>query len=305
MYRSSAKLPDYWERAGSGTTTPTYGVMYRRSPLSRNYRFLILLAICLLAWHHYSTTSPFEEERDTFVDSQIQEAYPQDRNEQQKSMYQEAVRILEEAKQAIEEKKAEAVEAVEAVKAAPLLKERSEDPEPQSPPSENVAEVTPVYAEDETTPKEAVLDSRRKPDSKGSKGDVEVIDHEPPALVKQASEKMIEQHLTPAVKYEESAISKKPQPQVGEPVKFPPYLDYAELNDRAETLPDIVHTPFEVSTADVVLEGWEDLWYSEAELDIERWGKINEPKIDFVYTCKTFPCKIVIGVLIFWRGQWF
>jgi hypothetical protein len=125
MYRSSAKLPDYWERAGSGTTTPTYGVMYRRSPLSRNYRFLILLAICLLAWHHYSTTSPFEEERDTFVDSQIQEAYPQDRNEQQKSMYQEAVRILEEAKQAIEEKKAEAVEAVEAVKAAPLLKERS------------------------------------------------------------------------------------------------------------------------------------------------------------------------------------
>jgi hypothetical protein len=83
------------------------------------------------------------------------------------------------------------------------------------------------------------------------------------------------------VKYEESEYELAPK---HDPQKFPPYTEYAALNEKAQVLPDIVHIPFEESTSDIDLEGWEDEWFAEAKLDALRWGNITEPKIDFVYT---------------------
>ena len=73
--------------------------------------------------------------------------------------------------------------------------------------------------------------------------------------------------------------------QIG-PLRFPPYSEYATLNAKAESLPDIVHLPFEDSTSDVKLIGWEDDWFGNADFNVTKWGNLSEAKIDFVYTCK-------------------
>ena len=109
---------------------------------------------------------------------------------------------------------------------------------------------------------------------------------DPPALVIEASQKLIDQRRPPVIPEENPS---KATTVLGGPSRFPPYAEYAELDEKAEALPDIIHIPFEVSTEDVTLVGWEDLWFSEAELDIGKYGKINEPKIDFVYTCGSLP----------------
>jgi hypothetical protein len=62
---------------------------------------------------------------------------------------------------------------------------------------------------------------------------------------------------------------------------FPSWDECQELKEKAESLPDLVHVPFEVSVKDVVLEGWEDEWIAKA---IYKGPKLAEPKIDFVYT---------------------
>lgn len=67
---------------------------------------------------------------------------------------------------------------------------------------------------------------------------------------------------------------------------FPTYAEYQNLKENAEALPDILHLPFQDTVADVVLKGWEDRWISEVTYDVKEWGKLEEPKIDFVYTCK-------------------
>lgn len=67
---------------------------------------------------------------------------------------------------------------------------------------------------------------------------------------------------------------------------FPTYSEYLALDLMADTLPDIIHVPFEESTSDVTLQGWEDQWFSDGVFDSDRWGKLQEPKIDFIYTCQ-------------------
>lgn len=68
-----------------------------------------------------------------------------------------------------------------------------------------------------------------------------------------------------------------PVPIVGE--GLPP-------GERAQLLPEFIHIPFEDAVADETLEGWEDDWWSEVNYDAEKWGNMEEPKIDFVYLCK-------------------
>lgn len=82
-----------------------------------------------------------------------------------------------------------------------------------------------------------------------------------------------------------------PPPVVAEaeasaPYKFPDFLEYLALDEQAEGLPDLLHIPFEDAVRDEVLEGWEDEWFTHARFNAERWGKLQEPKIDFVYNCE-------------------
>jgi hypothetical protein len=65
--------------------------------------------------------------------------------------------------------------------------------------------------------------------------------------------------------------------------EFPSWDECQELKEKAEGLPDLLHVPFEVSVKDVVLEGWEDDWIAKARYS---GPKLEEPKIDFVYTCE-------------------
>lgn len=65
--------------------------------------------------------------------------------------------------------------------------------------------------------------------------------------------------------------------------EFPSWDQCEELKEKAEGLPDLYHVPFEVSVKDVVLEGWEDEWISKARYS---GPKLDEPRIDFVYTCE-------------------
>jgi hypothetical protein len=132
-----------------------------------------------------------------------------------------------------------------------------------------------------------------------------VIENVPPPSVKEASQKLIGQHLGPAAKDTTEEVKKaaKVPDFPGASMKFPPYTEYAQLDDQAEALPDIIHIPFEDSVKDVVLEGWEDLWFSDAELNTKKWGKLNETKIDFVYTCKITATTTLISADMA-RGQW-
>ena len=68
---------------------------------------------------------------------------------------------------------------------------------------------------------------------------------------------------------------------------FPEYSEFVALNSMVDTLPDVIYIPFEAATTDVTLTGWEDEWFSKAEYNVEQWGNLSEPKIDFVYLCKS------------------
>lgn len=67
---------------------------------------------------------------------------------------------------------------------------------------------------------------------------------------------------------------------------FPAFSKYAATVERAQSLPDLVYIPFEDAIRDDVLAGWEAEWVMNGTYDIEKWGLLPEPRIDFVYTCK-------------------
>ena len=58
------------------------------------------------------------------------------------------------------------------------------------------------------------------------------------------------------------------------------------VEERMRQLPEVVRIPFEEAVNDVVLQGWEDEWFSSATFDYEKDGPLAAPKIDFVYNCK-------------------
>ena len=75
-----------------------------------------------------------------------------------------------------------------------------------------------------------------------------------------------------------------PSPWAGSPA-FPDYNQYIALDEKAELLPEIIHIPFEEAVVDITLEGWEDEWLSDGHYNFKKWGKLKEPKLDYVYTC--------------------
>lgn len=88
----------------------------------------------------------------------------------------------------------------------------------------------------------------------------------------------------------EKVLEDKPNPVPLAPFTgssaFPEYSRYLNLYTEADYLPDIIHLPFEESVEHVVLKGWEDEWMSEGIYGRDKWGKLEEPKVDFVYTCE-------------------
>ena len=59
------------------------------------------------------------------------------------------------------------------------------------------------------------------------------------------------------------------------------------LDDASEYMPDFIHIPFEAAVAEDSLAGWEDEWISRGTYNVRSWGTLEEPKIDFVYLCKS------------------
>jgi len=74
---------------------------------------------------------------------------------------------------------------------------------------------------------------------------------------------------------------------------FPDTSNFERLNRLADELPDFVHIPLHMAVGDEVLEGWEEDWFARANYDATKHGRVSEPKIDFVYTCKFFLAKII------------
>ncbi|KPI41667.1 3-O-alpha-D-mannopyranosyl-alpha-D-mannopyranose xylosylphosphotransferase [Cyphellophora attinorum] len=58
---------------------------------------------------------------------------------------------------------------------------------------------------------------------------------------------------------------------------------HLSLEAEAELLPDFVYMPFEGAVEDEHLDGWEDRWLSEGFYDLESYGTLSEPSIDFLY----------------------
>jgi hypothetical protein len=63
------------------------------------------------------------------------------------------------------------------------------------------------------------------------------------------------------------------------------------IDELMKQLPEVIRIPLEEAVEDVVLEGWEDEWFSSATYDYDR--KIEEPKLDFVYNCKSLALRPV------------
>jgi len=75
-----------------------------------------------------------------------------------------------------------------------------------------------------------------------------------------------------------------PENPEGALYEFPPYQAWLDLDAKADTLPDLMHIPLEEAVLDVKLEGWEDDWFGSATYDDQVWGKMKEPRVDFIYT---------------------
>ncbi|RYP43009.1 hypothetical protein DL770_011892 [Monosporascus sp. CRB-9-2] len=60
-----------------------------------------------------------------------------------------------------------------------------------------------------------------------------------------------------------------------------------EQNTFYDTLPDVIRMPLVEAVRDVELDGWEDEWFAHGRFDVETWGPLEEPKMDFVYNWVT------------------
>jgi Stealth protein CR2, conserved region 2/Stealth protein CR1, conserved region 1 len=107
-----------------------------------------------------------------------------------------------------------------------------------------------------------------------------------PQTAPQGSEKaptltVIEAELDPETQ-KEPVITSSDQPQ--EPIIIESESQaHLSLEEKADLLPEVMHIPFEDAVRNVTLEGWEDEWVANASFDSKKWGKLKEPKIDFVY----------------------
>ena len=258
---------------------------HRRVRLSRKHRFVAVVTVILFIWYRYSRPDSLASSVEAPVDSNIEKTYTPQRDI---SIPQVAPRHVNGVQQEVLPVEAPIKKSEQSTRKSPSSPIQNVDPHDDVQSSHvPIKQASPEYAGDDAHRKQAILGSQSQGDSEPS----DLMPQKPPELVKQALEKLVDQHLTPAVKYDEAMVereesaSKQGLPKPAHR-RFPSYEDYIALDEKGEALPDVVHMPFEDTTSDVTLEGWEDRWYSHAEFDISTWGNLSEPKIDFVYTCK-------------------
>jgi len=294
MYKASTKLPQ-WQH------TPN-----RRPSVSRRSRYLIIIALCYLGWHQYFHKSNQPTQRE--LDHELARSYPQPREDLVKHPRmetREAFDVVEadavhgRQQKYLQDKKSPRTSGEELV-VQPVAYARGESPkvlDEKTMLDPNVLLEEQAGASAEKVPLGLSTDIeqvKREPEdneapekkskTKNSSDDSEkVIENTPPALVMEAAQKLIDQHLSPATRSKGEKEVKTLSEDPNLPQQFPPYLDYATLSEKAEGLPDIIHVPFEVSTAEVTLQGWEDEWFADANFVGEN---LTEPKIDFLYTCE-------------------
>lgn len=249
MREQKAPLPQ-WQRTPS-TVYP------KRSSAIRRYRLLIVLALVCFTWYHFSRTS---EPANVAIERSID----WESKELERSIPRPAPAVQNRAEP-------------QDVDLAPPL------PRQPSPQISMATQESQDVRNNVNLPSAGIISQLSSHDSPPEEG---VYDGTLPASVKEASQKIIEQHLSPALKHVPEQTEARLPSSERLTDRFPTYSEYARLDEDAETLPDIIHVPFEESTADIVLTGWEDLWFSEATYDSSRWGSLREPSIDFVFTCK-------------------
>lgn len=258
--------------------------------------------ICLLVWHRYSR-AVFEVD-ESVVDERAAMAYSDEKGPQrieEPATVSDAVEMpaspSSDQEDSIETSPGESDESEDIVDSAPGLASDPQNAETHSSTDIQIESVAvDENSDDETSSKQP--DDDKASDKPAPKGGSDT--HNPPLLVKEASQKLIDQHRSPAVKSDtENDTLRSWSEDLGAQRRFPAYFEYAAQSERAESLPDIIHIPFEDAVADVELSGWEDLWFSEAQLDIQKYGVLNESKIDFIYTCKTpfqnYACNFIEG----------
>jgi hypothetical protein len=281
----------------------------------------MILAVCVLLWYRYSGSDYSNRYQEQVIASKIARSYPVSREKlvsQAAIIDQEVATPIQAPYPVVSSQSSEQLGSASPLDdeelSHPIAEDKSTNNGPALIPAEDKPDDTPAesnaksdkakenepavgevidkvlapeYSEEDPEHKEPILDSRKK----HLHDHAEVIEEEPPELVKQGSSKLIEQHLSPAPKYDkvpttEIMAAERLVTQESGNGKFPPYIAYANMVEQGESLPDIIHIPFEDATKDVVLAGWEDEWFANAEVDAAKWGKIKEPKIDFVYTCE-------------------
>ncbi|KAL6242503.1 hypothetical protein RBB50_010643 [Rhinocladiella similis] len=119
------------------------------------------------------------------------------------------------------------------------------------------------------------------PDDGSADGTVVQQDTEVPMEVLQKGPVAVQANLDPET--EKAPLISSPDQPVKEKVIEAEPLDHLTLEEKADSLPEVVHIPFEDAVRDEVLQGWEDDWVAHGSYDPSKWGKLEEPKIDFVY----------------------
>lgn len=305
MIRSTSKLPR-WQTSGSSP--------YIRRGVLKRFRTIIFLLLFIFFWRRYSSSfrSGYSEEDENVITdpSTIEDLRPHPLLKIRNTVTEIApIYLTPERKR---EKRQELENAAQiSFREGPVGlssvsgEEKHEAPKPQEPviansksggslaTLENHPQVLVVKSpeseelkeepEDDEAPEKAALLSKAKARVNTESS---LDTDQRPLEVLEASQKVIEQPSSLAVKEDTDSPAKTPSDPEGNP-RFPDYSHYLELTEKAEAVPDIVHITFAEATENITLVGWEDAWFSDVEFDVQKWGNLSESKIDFVYTCKS------------------
>ncbi|OQU96122.1 hypothetical protein CLAIMM_02251 [Cladophialophora immunda] len=167
---------------------------------------------------------------------------------------------------------------------SPSIKDENKAPQPAK--NEESAKDTKEPAPDSHSQKnnEAVNDKSPTkepiPDPQSQK-DNEAVNEKPPTKEEEeADPKPVSDSANTEIEVPEPAASSNDPTVEDESNESQQHLS---LEKRAESLPEFIWVPFEETVKDEVLQGWEDEWVSSGTYDSEKWGIMEEPKIDFVY----------------------
>lgn len=272
-----------WERKNSNTWRNPRLVQRSRRPIF----LLIACVVCLVFWHH-SRSASLSPNRHRFEDGTGNIALTQDRRSIDEQFGLPVKRIQ---KDEFESNHAPSSDHNSQERNSDEAFEKTSSPKP----------IQPIHVQDETHDRqqnEAKPAPRIKPAQDLPSGpEVLLIPGDPadysrdePQFADSAGEHLpkgpveVQANLNPDTE-KAPLISSPDQPAKERIIEAEP-LDHLTLEEKGDSLPEIIHIPFEDAVKDDVLHGWEDSWVSEASYDHRKWGQLEEIKIDFVYLCK-------------------